>query len=107
MRNKSPGKFCRFAEKKGVWICMYWYMLVYPYTNILVPFLDFSYSSLYKAVQGGTLNPVYLNKTVQGSVRPSNCLVLSCSGIQDSRVRPCTALYRESTIISNLVPRRV
>ena len=21
MRNKSPGKFCRFAEKKGVWIC--------------------------------------------------------------------------------------
>ena len=22
MRNKSPGKFCRFAEKKGVWISL-------------------------------------------------------------------------------------
>ncbi len=33
----------------------YWYMLVYSYTNILVPFLDFSYSSLYNAVQGMTL----------------------------------------------------
>ncbi len=86
-------------------------MLIYSNTNILVPFLDFSYSSQYKAVhayyKAVPLNPVYLNKTVQGSERPSNYHVQSCSGIQDSRALPCTALYQESKIISNLVPRRV
>ncbi len=31
---------------------MYWYVLVCSSTNSHVPFLDFSYSSRYKAVQG-------------------------------------------------------
>ncbi len=82
-----------YITQQWIWrILTCWYILTQTSFYLFWSFHTLLCTRRYQAVH---LNPVHLNKTVQGSVRPSNYLVLSWSGIQDSRVPPCTTWYQK------------